>query len=286
MPRRPALAIAGAAAGVALLFVTWFAAFHVGFLHRADVSILRGFADLQHPRVDPIAKAIAGLCDPNPFVFLAAVPVLVALLRRRPRLAITIAAILFGANLTTQLLKPLLAEPRSAAMLGGGISVDSASWPSGHATAAMSLALASVLAAPRRVRPLVAALGAVFAIAVSYSFLTLGWHYPSDVVGGFLIAVTWTLLGAVVLFAPDRIPRPAAGSGRRLSAREALGPPAAVVIAGLVVVGLVALARPHSVITYARLHTTFIVGAAAIGTVALVLATGVVWLSTLGRPER
>ena len=28
---------------------------------------------------------------------------------------------------------------------------------------------------------------AAFAIAVSYSFLELGWHYPSDVLGGFLI---------------------------------------------------------------------------------------------------
>ena len=63
-----------------------------------------------------------------------------------------------------------------------------ASWPSGHATAAMSFALCAVLAAPARLRPLVAAVGAAFAVAVCYSFLALAWHYPSDVLGGFLVA--------------------------------------------------------------------------------------------------
>jgi hypothetical protein len=91
----------------------------------------------------------------------------------------------------------------------------------------------------------------------------------------------WTLLGAAALFALDgrrsRVaePRPA----RRLTLRATLGPPVAVVVSGVVIVGLVALARPHAVLTYAGGHTTFIVGAAAIGALALVLATGVTLLS-------
>ena len=143
MPRRPRLALLGAAAGVGLMILTWYAAFHVGFLQRADERILRGFADLQHPRVEPIASFIATLCNPKPYVYFAAVPVLVALARRRPGVALAIAAILFGANVTTQLLKPLLAEPRAASLVGD-VSVYAASWPSGHATAAMSLALCAV----------------------------------------------------------------------------------------------------------------------------------------------
>ena len=46
-------------------------------------------------------------------------------------------------------------------------------------------------AAPARRRPVAATLGALFAVGVSYPFLTLGWYYPSDVLGGFLVAVTW-----------------------------------------------------------------------------------------------
>ena len=67
----------------------------------------------------------------------------------------------------------------------------------------MSLALASVLAVSGSMRPAVAALGALFAVAVSYSFLTLGWHFPSDVFGGFLVAATWTLLAIAGLLATE-----------------------------------------------------------------------------------
>ena len=104
--------------------------------------------------------------------------------------------ILLCANETTELLKPLLAGPRDPV---GGRRLSDASWPSGHATAAMSLCLCWVIAAPARLRPAVAAVMAAFAVAVSYSFLELGWHYPSDVLGGFLIAAVWTLLGIAAL---------------------------------------------------------------------------------------
>ncbi len=128
----------------------------------------------------------------------SAVPVIVALVRRRPRHAAVMLAIVLGANLTTQILKPLLAAPRplNDVVDGTYLFVNAASWPSGHATAAMSLCLCAVLAAPSRWRPHVGALMAVFAIAVCYSFLELAWHFPSDVLGGFLVASVWGLGGA------------------------------------------------------------------------------------------
>lgn len=279
MPRRARLALIGAATGVILLIVTWYAAFHIGVFQRADQSIFRGFADLHRPRVDRVARFIADLCDPKPYVYFAAIPVLVAAARRRPRIAAAVGIILLGANVTTQLLKPLLAEPRAASLLGGVSPVSAASWPSGHATAAMSLALCSVMAAPSRLRPFLAALGAAFAVAVSYSFLTLGWHYPSDVFGGFLVAATWTLLGVAALFTAEaRYPRRATGLGGALtqpvSVREALGPPAVALLAALTLAGAVALARPHAVVAYVRAHEVFMVGAATIAALGLALATG------------
>jgi membrane-associated phospholipid phosphatase len=221
-----------------------------------------------------VANFIAHLCDPKPYVFLAIVPVLVALARRRPRLALVLGAIILGANVTAQLVKPLLAEPRPISVAVGA-TPSPASWPSGHATAAMVLALTAVLAAPPRMRPFVAALGAAFAVAVSYSFLALGWHYPSDVFGGFLLAATWTLLGIAALYASDaRSPR-LVTAPQRPRIREALGPPATALLGAMVLAVVVAIARPHPVVSYARAHAAFMVGAAAIGVVALVLATGV-----------
>ena len=49
MPKRAKPAAIGAGAGVVLLALTWFAAFHVGFVEHADRSILRGFVGLHRP---------------------------------------------------------------------------------------------------------------------------------------------------------------------------------------------------------------------------------------------
>lgn len=271
-----ASAALGAAIATALLLLTWYLAFHVGVFERADVNILGGFIDLHRPRVDALATFIAGLCNPSPYVYFAGAVVVVALVRRRPDVALMVALIIFGANFTTQLLKPLLAASRLVPI--DGQAVGAAAWPSGHATAAMSLALCSVLVAPVRLRPAVAALGAAFAVAVSYSFLTLNWHYPSDVFGGFLVATVWTLIGIAVLSvlrARYRQGESAEMPADRPPIRDALRPPAAVLLAAVGCAGLVALARPHQVVSYTQAHTAFVVGASAIAALALALATGV-----------
>jgi membrane-associated phospholipid phosphatase len=162
------MALTAACVGALLLAAIWYAAHYVPFARHADASVLGGFVGLDRPGLNRLTNAIASLCDPEPFVFLAAIPVLVAFVRGRPRIALTLLAILLCANETTELLKPLLAGPRD---LVPGNPLSDASWPSGHATAAMSLCLCSVIAAPARWRTMVAAVMAAFAIAVSYSFL-------------------------------------------------------------------------------------------------------------------
>ncbi len=276
LPRRARMALIGAAGCLALLLLTWYAAHYVGVVKRADVSILGGFAELHRPRLDRLTHFVATLCDPHRYVVLAAIPVLVALVRRRPRVAVTIGAIILTANETTQLLKPLLAAPRDPVWWS---PLSNASWPSGHATAAMSLALCAVIAAPARRRPVVAAAMSAFAIAVCYSFLELGWHYPSDVFGGFLVAATWTLLGAAALSVyearrPSRTPETAVAGRPAFSIGQALTPAAVLLVAAAILAGLIALARPHAVLDYARAHETFVIGAAAIAALGMALASG------------
>jgi protein-S-isoprenylcysteine O-methyltransferase Ste14 len=107
--------------------------------------------------------------------------------------------------------------------------------------------------------------------------LTLGWHYPSDVLGGYLVAVTWTQFALAALFVLDarRAGRSFGGEAHTLSMRAALTPPAGAVIVAVALAGLVALAHPHAVITFAHLHKAFVVGAVAIGALALAFATAV-----------
>jgi membrane-associated phospholipid phosphatase len=277
VPARAKTALVGAAAGAVLLVLVWLAAFHLGLAKHADQSVLLGFTDLGRPRVSGFARAFAQVCDPVPFVCLGAVIVLAAFARGRSRVALATAALLAGANVTTQLLKPALAQPRPHALLGHLPTLSAASWPSGHATAAMSLALAAVLASPARWRPAVAAVGAVFAVAISYSMLTIDAHYPSDILGGFLVATTWTLLTVAALFTLDarRSREPSTGASRGPTLRAALTPAAAAIASAAVLVGLLALVRPHQVISYAGEHGAFIVGAAMIAALGLALATAV-----------
>ncbi len=270
------MALIGAGACLLLLLLTWYAAHDIGVVKRADVSILGGFVELHRPFLDRLTNFVAQLCNPHPYVVLAAVPVLVALVRGRRRVAITIGLIMLAANETTQLLKPLLAAPRDPVWWN---PIENASWPSGHATAAMSLALCMVIAVPARRRPVVAAVMSGFAIAVCYSFLELGWHYPSDVLGGFLVAATWTLMGAAALSVyearrPSAVRAEAGTERQAFSIGEALTPAATLLVAGAVLVGLILLARPHAVLDYAQAHETFVIGAAAIAALGVTLASG------------
>ena len=164
--------------------------------------------------MDTLANHLLHLLDPLLYTVWALLIVAVALLRRRPRVALAVAVVLPAAPGIAELLKPLLAHPHDSV---GYQWVGPASWPSGHATAAMTLVLCALLVTPHRLRPLVAALGCAFAVAVGCSLLILAWHMPSDVLGGYLLAALCVSL-AIVAMGPawDR-PGPLAARRRRLA---------------------------------------------------------------------
>jgi len=275
MPNRPRSALLGAGACLVLLVLVWFGVAHVGFFQHADQSGFRQFSSLgYHGSIAWVTRHLVRAFEPNPYVYLVLAPLVVALLRGRPRVVLAIGAIILGANASTELLKHILADPRPASFFG--YPPMSSSWPSGHSTAAMSLVLASVLAAPARLRPAVAALGAVLAIAVGYAMLAAGLHYPSDVLGGFLVAATWTLAAVGgLLAAEERWPVDRATGNPPVSLRAVLGAPGAV-LGAAVLVGLgMAVGRPHDVISYAQAHQAFVLEAAGIAALSLAVSTAV-----------
>ncbi|MGI8594093.1 MAG: phosphatase PAP2 family protein [Solirubrobacteraceae bacterium] len=272
-PLHPLLAAALAATA---LVATGALAFGSDAVRFRDAAALHSFETLGWSLgIEAEANRVGHLADPLPVGLLLLALMAVALVRGRPRTAGVVAAVVLGANLTTQILKPALAHPRLSEILGGD-QVPAASWPSGHSTAAMSIALCAVLVSSSRWRPAVAIAGATFAVAVGYSLLALAWHFPSDVLGGYLVAATWALAGAGALRAADR--RWPARTGREAAVRlrDALAPSAAAVGAAGAAGVAALLLRPGAVVDETLRHTTMVASGLAVGMLGLAVATGLV----------
>jgi membrane-associated phospholipid phosphatase len=162
----------------------------------------------------------------------------------------------------TQALKHALAQPRLVDWLGSN-QVGDASWPSGHATAAMALALAGVLAARPGHRRAAVVAGAVFAGAVAVAVLALAWHFPSDVLGGFLVAAAWALgvLAGLEVLEPAR--RTLAWDDVRRFARLAGGVVAASALAAGLALALRSAGAVESLVVPAKLAGAVVIAVAA-----------------------
>src|SRR4051794_38635978 len=270
MLRRPGPPFALAAVAAVLLAVTGVLAKLVPVTQQGDARTLHGFLDLNAPRLSGPLDTIAHLADPAPYAVFGLLLALVALARRRWRVAAAIPVLFVLTGATTESLKQLPAGPRREEWLGQG-QIAAASGPPGHSTAAMTMALCAVLAAPPRLRPTVAVAGGGFALAVAYAILTLGWHFPSDVFGGYLVAATYVLLAVALIAASEQ--RWPSRRGAEAGTRPVDLLPALVVAAlgGGAAAGF-ALARPRALADYATSHTTFVAGAVAIAVLAAVLA--------------
>ena len=217
MSQRPRTALAGALCAIAALVATGLVFHLLAPARRLDADLLDALASTRGHEAGSALDRFVHLCDPLPYLLMAAGVVLVALARRRPRLALVVATVTVLAPPTAEILKLLTAQARThSAIFADHIS--RASWPSGHATAATALALCAVLVAPPRLRGLVGLAGAFFALAIGYALVVLAWHFPSDVLGAYLLAGAWALLGVAAL---RRRPDPVR-EGRRSPVRSGL----------------------------------------------------------------
>jgi membrane-associated phospholipid phosphatase len=197
----PAAALALAVGCVLAMVLVWALAELVPGIHYRDAVVLHDLTRLDVAPIDGLANRLVRLLEAPLFILWGIAVVAVALARERPRAALAAAAVMALAPMTSETLKPLLAHSHASV---GGTYIGAASWPSGHSTAALALALAAALVTPPRLRPAVAAIGLVFAAAVGASLLILAWHMPSDVIGGYLVASFWTALAVAALRVGDR----------------------------------------------------------------------------------
>lgn len=237
--------------------VVYLLATRVGAVEQADLRTLAGFMGLGSLPVAEHLHRLVGLFDPAPFAVLTFGVVAAAALMGRVRIGLLAAGAMVGAAVTSQILKVLLAVQRDSPP---GIAFGPEAWPSGHATAVMSFALALVLIAPPHRRWPAAAAGAVLTVATTFAILISAWHYPSDVIGGLLVATFWASLAVIPLRSRERVSWRAPVIGGAVLAFGAL---------------VAALSRPEAAASYAVDNTTFVVGALAIAAAALALSGSV-----------
>jgi membrane-associated phospholipid phosphatase len=194
-------ALGVAALCVVGLALVWTLASQVPALRVKDAVALYDFTQLNRPGLEGPLTVLVHLLEPAQFVFWGVALVAVAIARERPRTAVAVVALMTLAPFTSETLKPLLAYSHDHV---GAVLIRGGSWPSGHSTAALALVFSAILVAPRRLRPLVASIGATFALVVGGALLILAWHMPSDVVGGYLVATLWAALVVAALRAAER----------------------------------------------------------------------------------
>jgi membrane-associated phospholipid phosphatase len=149
-------------------------------------------------------KTTSGLLDASIVLGgIGALAVLAALaFSRRWRQAAFWAVAVGGVLALEPLLKALVARP------GIGPAHDDHSFPSGNAMASVALvAAAALLLRPGRARRLVVAVGALAILVEGAALVLLGWHYPTDVLAGWLAATAWVAAVRLVVDPPplDRL---------------------------------------------------------------------------------
>jgi membrane-associated phospholipid phosphatase len=167
-------------------------AYGIAPLERADVRAL-GHAPFSPHWLNRLVEDLLWWFDPVPFALLVLLVAGTAWAAGRPRGALGAAVLMIGSGITTQVLKTVLAMPHD-----GASRLPDDAFPSGHTTAAASLALALALLVPAGRRAPVLVAGALLTAVVGVSLVVLGRHYPSDVLGGLCVAGAWAAVAAAI----------------------------------------------------------------------------------------
>lgn len=111
--------------------------------------------------------------------------------RLRPRGAAMLLLGDLSAELATAVLKAVVDRPRPPGVALADL-VPTASFPSGHIVRTMvALGVAAALVLPSRLRRWVVGATALFVLVLGLARVASGEHWPSDVIGGYLLGGLW-----------------------------------------------------------------------------------------------
>lgn len=214
------------AAGVTGTWLTWWYFVTTRAGQRIDNAAFEG-AEIGQSTLWRAAEPVLDIVSVPFIVVVLGAAALIAILRQRWLLALQVAVLVGGANLTTQVLKRLVLDRPDLAETSGTVTN---SLPSGHTTVAASVAAALLLVVPRRIRPAVAVLAGGYAAVTGVATMIGQWHRPSDVVAAMAVVLAWAGLTMIVT---------ALSSSERVRAPDSATVPTAVVSGLMIVVAAI-----------------------------------------------
>lgn len=167
-----------------------------------DRRVLNLVVTVRTPELDRAMYAATYLGNAQTVVVFLAAALVLALLARRWLDALLLLLAPAAAELFMAVLKLLVARPRppleDARIVEAGFS-----FPSGHATLAATFYGTLAYLLIRRVPPdwlkaLIGVAAALVVLAVGVSRVTLGVHYPTDVLAGWALGVFWLVVAALI----------------------------------------------------------------------------------------
>jgi membrane-associated phospholipid phosphatase/protein tyrosine phosphatase (PTP) superfamily phosphohydrolase (DUF442 family) len=172
-----------------------------------DAPALHFVHQLATPRWDSLMVAVTTTGDVRTVVTFATLAALGLVARQRRKDASLLARCIVGTALAAYVAKAALHRTRPHFWESPAPETDFG-FPSGHAMDSLALAFGlAVIAWPTRWRWPVIICGSIYVSAVGASRLSLGVHYPSDVIGGWTLAVAW-LFGLLLIRATAQTDTP------------------------------------------------------------------------------
>ena len=179
-----------AALGVAVLAALYWLSVGVASGRALDLS---GFGrQILAANMPSLHEAVATVLETVNVASLAlvgAVVVWIGYTRRGAAGALAVGGAILGASISAETLKVVLGR---IDILGWEtLRRHVGTFPSGHATVAAVVVLTGLLVCSPRYRVALAVIGSAYTTLVAVGVVLLAWHFPSDALGGIVVAATW-----------------------------------------------------------------------------------------------
>jgi undecaprenyl-diphosphatase len=170
-----------------------------------DGAILKFFQNSARPGWDHIMAFVAGSGGINVEVVLAVIGVMVLKWERRLRDALFVSLALVGVVVINLLVRTAVQRPQLA-WWGSLAPTFDYGFPSSQAADSFAVALPfAILTWSARWRWLGITLGSLYVLAVGFSRVYLGLHYPSDILAGWALSLAWVTTVSFVRRIPIKL---------------------------------------------------------------------------------